>query len=144
MIRTYNASDWDACLKLFCEVFNDEPWFDEWTMESASLYLSDIIGTPGFIGIVGLSNHELDGFMLGHTKHWWQGKEYFVHEMCVRRVSQGYGMGTAMMSFAKTELKTAGVETITLLTSKGMPAEHFYLKNGFNELKHLRMYTAKL
>jgi len=144
LIRNYNATDWAACVKLFCKVFNDEPWYDEWTTESASRYLNDIMETPGFIGFIGLSNYEVDGFMFGHSKQWWNGKEFFVHEMCVKREAQGTGMGSAIMSYAKAQLKSSGIQTISLITGKGVPAEQFYMKNGFEEVKHLRMYVAKL
>lgn len=59
------------------------------------------------------------------------GKEFFVDEFFVENVRQGNGIGTKMMDFVTNSLAANGYNRLILLTNKEIPAESFYLKNGF-------------
>lgn len=51
-IRHYASEDFQGCVELFMNVFNEEPWKDRWTQGTAEQYLKDYMDTPGFTGIV--------------------------------------------------------------------------------------------
>jgi len=59
------------------------------------------------------------------------GKEFFIDEFYVRNESQGNGIGTRMMDYIKKQLIEEEYTRLVLLTNKGIPAEEFYIKNGF-------------
>lgn len=62
-IRTYTCEDFQRCVELFINVFNQEPWNDNWSNEYAEQYLKDFINTPGFKGIVFEDGSIIKGFI---------------------------------------------------------------------------------
>ncbi|WP_026560456.1 GNAT family N-acetyltransferase [Bacillus sp. J37] len=136
-ITLFEEKDLLACTNTFMEVFNQEPWNDEWTKETAKNYLEDFTRTPGFKGIVAFNEEKMIGFLFGTLKHWWSGDEFFINEMCVVADKQNSGIGTMMMNVLIKELESDGVSMISLLTDRGIPAEDFYKKHGFSEIERL-------
>nr|WP_316046002.1 hypothetical protein [Planococcus glaciei] len=61
-INYVEESDLLRCTDVFIEVFNSEPWNDEWKPEKAKQYLLDFYHTPGFLGLVALEGEEVIGF----------------------------------------------------------------------------------
>lgn len=142
-IRNYSSEDFQGCIELFINVFNEEPWKDSWTQEKAQQYLKDYIDTPGFKGIVA-EDVTIQGFIMGVRKRWWSSDEFFIHEMCVKIADQRSGVGTKMLNHLGNTLKSEGIERITLLTSKEIPAEQFYKKNGFKTIDSLIFMSKKM
>jgi aminoglycoside 6'-N-acetyltransferase I len=136
-LKLFEEKNLLKCTKTFIDVFNQEPWNDEWKNETAKQYLLDFTNTPGFMGIVAVDREEIIGFIFGTRKYWWSGDEFFINEMCVRIEEQNTGVGSKLMNYLLKELKSDGVSTISLLTDRGIPAEEFYKKNGFSEIKRL-------
>ncbi|MER1957144.1 MAG: hypothetical protein ABS942_07180 [Solibacillus sp.] len=60
--KQYIAQDLEKCTTTFIDVFNAEPWNDEWTVENATRYLMDFTNTPGFFGLVACEQEDLIGF----------------------------------------------------------------------------------
>jgi aminoglycoside 6'-N-acetyltransferase I len=142
-IREFNINDLDPCITLFMNVFCNEPWNDRWSAEQAKDYLYDFVQTPGFIGIVADDiNEELIGLLLGSRKKWWSGDELFINEMCVDPNHQSLGVGSAMFRYLEDTLPGIGIESLVLLTDRGVPAEAFYHKNGFEEVSRI-VFLAK-
>lgn len=136
-IRPYESKDLRECISLFINVFNNEPWNDKWTSEKAEQYLVDYIKTPGFSGFIAVEGMIMKGFIFGFRKRWWNGDEFFINEMCVQIDDQRSGVGSKLIHFLEIHLKSEGIESITLLTNRGIPAEKFYVKNGFKEIERL-------
>ncbi|MBW4630802.1 MAG: hypothetical protein KME30_02515 [Iphinoe sp. HA4291-MV1] len=42
-IQTFTAEHLDKCANLYVEVFNGEPWNEQWTIETARLRLLEIL-----------------------------------------------------------------------------------------------------
>lgn len=138
MIRPFiENNDFQACINLMLNVFNNEPWNDNWTYEGAEKYLLDYINTPGFKGFIAEEDNKTKGFLFGFRKRWWQGDEFYINEMCVEISEQRNGIGTKLIKYLEDKLAAEGIENITLLTDRGIPAEHFYKKNGFNEIERI-------
>lgn len=129
--------DLTKCTETFIEVFNDEPWNDEWTFTKAKKYLLSFYQTPGFLGILAVEKDEIIGFILGVKRVWWSGDEFFINEMCVKTQIQNKGIGKAMLNHLIKELHNSNISNITLLTDRGIPAEEFYKKNGFEEIERI-------
>jgi aminoglycoside 6'-N-acetyltransferase I len=136
-LKLFEEKNLLKCTKTFIDVFNQEPWNDEWKNETARQYLLDFTNTPGFKGIIAVDGEEIIGFIFGTRKCWWSGDEFFINEMCVKIKEQNTGVGSKLMNYLLKELKSDGVSTISLLTDRGIPAEAFYKKNGFSEIKRL-------
>ncbi|MEO4052819.1 GNAT family N-acetyltransferase [Solibacillus sp. CAU 1738] len=130
-------NDLTKCTSTFIEVFNDEPWNDEWTFTKAKKYLLDFYNTPGFLGVLAVENEEIIGFIFGVHRIWWSGDEFFINEMCVKLQHQNKGIGRLLLNHLITELDNSNISNITLLTDRGIPAEEFYKKSGFEEIERL-------
>ena len=125
------------CTETFIEVFNDEPWNDKWTFPKAKKYLFDFYQTPGFLGVLAVENGEILGCIFGVHRVWWSGDEFFINEMCVKKQQQNKGIGKALLNHLIKELDNSDISNIILLTDRGIPAEEFYKKNGFEEIERI-------
>lgn len=143
-IRSYGIHDFEQCIKLFIEVFNSEPWNDQWTHDKAERYLKDYLIAPGFKGVVAEHDGTIHGFLFGTVKHWWSGDEFYINELCVSTFKQRSGIGTSLFTYLNQTLREEAIENITLLTNRGVPAEAFYLKNGFEEIKRIVFLCKKI
>lgn len=131
------------CTTLFMNVFNAAPWNDEWTEPVAQAYLQDFYDTPKQLSVVALDGDEIVGFLIGVQKKWWSGDEFFVHELCVANDRQQQGIGKQLLNYLIEQLPTS-VSNITLLTDRGVPAEAFYKKNGFEEIERIVFLNKNL
>lgn len=130
--RKFNWGDLDECACLFKNVFSADPWYDEWvSLDQSRNYLKELIENPVFEGFVMCEDSKIVAACLGHRRSWWMGKEFFVDEFFVENGRQGNGIGTKTVDFLVNALREGGYTRLTLLTNKNIPAETFYLKNGF-------------
>lgn len=134
--KILEENDLIQCTETFIKVFNGEPWNDEWTFTKAQKYLLDFYNTPGFLGGLAIENKELIGFILGVHRTWWSGNEFYIHEMCVESQHQNKGIGKSLLDYLIKSLDN-NISNMTLLTDRGIPAEAFYKKNGFEEIERL-------
>jgi aminoglycoside 6'-N-acetyltransferase I len=131
-IRKFTLEDLDKCVELFQKVFSDYPWYDDWvSLDQTRTYLNELIKNPAFEGFVAFEGNEIVGVCLGHHRSWWAGDEFFVDEFYVENERQGNGIGSKLLNFVTNILAEDGYTRLTLLTNKDIPAEAFYLKNGF-------------
>ena len=131
------------CVETFINVFNDEPWNDEWTITKAQKYLLDFYNTPGFLGVLAVENNEVIGFIFGVHRTWWSGDEFYIHEMCVKSQLQNKGIGRLLLNYLNNTLGDK-ISSVTLLTNRGIPAEIFYKKNGFEEIERMIFLRKKI
>ncbi|MFC6464562.1 GNAT family N-acetyltransferase [Marinilactibacillus sp. GCM10026970] len=140
--RVLTEKDLTQCALLFMDVFNKAPWNDDWSLEQATNYVQDIFNTPGFKGVGYFQNETCQGALLGNTKQWYSGKEFFIQEMFIGLEKQGKGIGKMLMTVLMNLLKEENIEEVALLTDRGIDAEYFYKKVGFNEIERL-VFLAK-
>ena len=91
-LRELDSSDFDDIKTLFRGVFTQPPWNDDWSDEAQlDAYLKDLMGarTPLTLGLI--EDGELIGLSLGSIKHWYEGTEYVIDELCIRTDLQGKG-----------------------------------------------------
>lgn len=132
-IRRFIAEDLDKCSELFKEVFSSYPWYDGWvSSDQARNYLNELVENPVSKGFVAFEGTDIVAACFGHKRSWWLGNEFFVDEFFVDNEKQGNGIGTQLLEFISDDLSNQGFSRLTLLTNKEIPAESFYLKNGFN------------
>ena len=144
VFRRFNWGDLDECAALFKKVFSADPWFDEWVSLDQSInYLKELVENPVFEGFLMCEDSKIVAVCLGHRRSWWMGKEFFVDEFFVENGRQGNGIGTKTVDFLVDILREEGYTRLTLLTNKNIPAEIFYLKNGFynNEKRTVMVKT---
>ncbi|MCD5002146.1 GNAT family N-acetyltransferase [Enterococcus saccharolyticus] len=137
--RQLMKSDLSACAKVFIEVFNDEPWNDQWSFEQAVNYLRQQYQTPFFLGVLAIEKEEIIGFIYGNKRIWWEGNEFYIHEFGVKKQWRGQGVGAALLDSLEKSVPE-DVTSFSLLTDRGTDAEVFYQNKGFRQIDRLVFY----
>ncbi|MBR3019706.1 MAG: GNAT family N-acetyltransferase [Clostridia bacterium] len=134
-----------AIRELFFSVFTAPPWNDDWSdSEQLDLYLQDLIGQNNSLTYGLYAGEKLIGVSMGHIKHWYTGVEYCVDEFCILAEKQGQGLGTLFLREMEKEIGKLGITQVFLQTEATVPAYHFYLKNGFAEMKGHVSFVKRL
>lgn len=142
-IRRFTNADITDVVELYKDVFTAEPWNDVWiSEEQVEYYLNELVENPVFDGFVVYENSLLLAACFGHKRSWWNGKEFFIDELFVANQMQGKGIGSKLLEYVEKDLLMDDYFRITLLTNKNLPAEEFYLKQGFNIIQN-RIIMAK-
>jgi aminoglycoside 6'-N-acetyltransferase I len=129
-IEEFKAVHLDECARLAVATFNAEPWNDEWTFDTAKQELTWTMEVPGFAGFVSLDERVV-AFATGYREPDDRREVFFLRTLCVRPESQGTGVGSRLLGHLKEHLGKSGVNTIYLVTRKGILAERFYRKHGY-------------
>lgn len=160
-VRTYRQSgDWPGfflspifvkeCLRMFFQelslrneaeifavirtAFAVPPWNDDWRDEASfHAYLVDILGNRNSLGLGLWDDGALIALALGRVKHWFDGIEYCIDDLCVRPDNQGRGVGSALLRHIREYACEKGFQRVSLSTNRTAPAYAFYRKNGFIE-----------
>ncbi len=130
--------------ELFVKVFNEEPWFDHWTIETATKRLEEMMSNPCTKGLACYINNELVGVILGRKEQYYDGVHFQIQEFYISNSTQGMGIGTALLERFKEELIKEGITQIYLMTLKGERTEGFYNKKGFETDKMSVLMNMKL
>jgi aminoglycoside 6'-N-acetyltransferase I len=127
---------------LYKRAFGKAPWNDDWS-DGAQLseYIRDVSGGRGSLNYGLLIDGKLAAVSLGLIRHWWEGTNYNIEELCVDPDLQGQGIGTRFMHMIEEDIKAKGLAGIFLQTDSDKPSYGFYLKNGYKELgEHVSFY----
>lgn len=129
---------------LYKSAFAGEPWNDDWSdEEQLRAYISDIACQQNSLNFGLISGGQLVAIALGSTRHWWEGTNYNLEELCISPDMQGRGIGTRFLAQIESELKALGIAGIFLQTDIDKPSYRFYRKNGFGELtKHVSFFKG--
>ncbi|HAX02980.1 MAG: hypothetical protein A2Y45_06065 [Tenericutes bacterium GWC2_34_14] len=145
MIKKLSFEDVEEVKNLFLSVFSNPPWNDVWVSdEYLTLYLKDLMDQQNSMSLGFVVDKKLIGLSLGYTFHWWQGKDYFIKEFCIKTDEQGKGLGSMFLNEIESYLLDQGVEAMYLMTEKEIPAFNFYHKNGFKLLKDSVMFAKNI
>ena len=129
---------------LFKKAFAGEPWNDDWSDRTQLLeYVKEISGGYNALNYGLVRDGKLVAMALGMIRHWWEGTNYNIEELCVDPIFQGQGIGTHFMTLIEDEIRKKGLHGIFLQTDSDKPAFKFYTKNGFKNLEaHVSLYKS--
>ena len=144
MIKEIDIKNIKEITELFIDSFNCSPWNDEWTYETASKRLADIINTPGFIGMAYYHEGELAGIIMGKTEQYYNGKSFQILEFCTSASFKGRGFGTRLLNEYIEKIKKEGIDNIYLMTLHGDSTEGFYEKRGFKADEKMLIMSKKI
>ena len=131
-IKKFTLNELEKCAELYLKVFTSSPWYDMWiSTVQVQDYLKELIFNPVFEGFIVCKGDDVVAVCLGHRRSWWKGKELFIDEFFVANEFQGNGMGSQLINFMWEYLSQEDYQRFILTTNKGIPAQEFYLKNGF-------------
>ena len=132
----------DEMAELYKNAFAGEPWNDDWSnREQLYEYIKEISGAYNCLNFGLKMDGKLVAMSLGMIRHWWEGTNYNIEELCVLPELQGRGMGSRFMELIENDIQTRGVVGIFLQTDNDKPAYKFYKKIGFGDLgAHVSLY----
>ena len=109
---------------LFKKAFAGEPWNDDWSDRAQLLeYVKEISGGYNALNYGIVRDGKLVAMTLGMVRHWWEGTNYNIEELCVDPDLQGQGLGTRLLKLVEEEIKQKGFHGIFLHTDSDKPAE---------------------
>lgn len=122
--------DLQAWVPLFMHVFNQPPWSDGWTADTASERLQALAATPYFLGLGLTSRGQPVALAIGWRERWTDGWTYYLKEFCVAPELQGQGLGSQLLQALETRLRDLDCTSYYLHTQPDTPAEAFYRRLG--------------
>lgn len=129
-IETLTEEHLDECARVLISAFNDEPWNEHWTLETAKKELFWTLHAPGFLGFACVGD-EISGFAAGYLEQSDKSRVFYLRSLCVRRDLHGKGVGSRLLKHLEQTLQEMDVNLIYLITHKGGQAEAFYERNGY-------------
>lgn len=129
---------------MYVETFNSPPWNDEWSIETASKRLGQMINYEDFYGIKAYKEDILCGMILGNQEQFYNGIMFNIKEFCVKNEMRNKGIGTKILTEFEKELKNKGITEIILFTSRNDGTEGFYHKRGLKSYNSMVMMGKEL
>ena len=143
-IQELNMDNIEDIKKLMIAIFSREPWNDKWTDDQLYRYISELIGNKNSLSFGFYQNEVFLGMALGKIKSWYAGPEYWIDEFGILPEMQQSGIGSEFMREIEKALVKKGIAHIVLLTERGVPAYHFYQKNGFEEKEETAFFVKSI
>ncbi len=138
LLRADDNSDMDSMLaQSFAEVFNAEPWNDNWTHQQALERIRDIENTPRFDGTAVIRDGKVIAAILGRGEQYYDGEVFQIIEFWVANAFQRQGIGSRLLADFTEHLKEKGIHKVFLLTMRGERTEGFYKKQGFQTISNM-------
>ena len=129
---------------LYRRAFGRAPWEDDWSDDiQLEEYILEVSGGRNSLNYGLLRDGKLIAVSLGSIRHWWEGTNYNIEELCVDPDIQRQGIGSNFMELIEKDIKAMGLAGIFLQTDEDKPSYGFYIKNGYNLLgKHVSFYKS--
>ncbi len=137
MIKEFTADALPQCAALFMRVFNEAPWYNCWTAETAHACLRELAESKRFFGFTLWEDDTLLGAAFCHAKTYCKGDDAFVDELFVSPDSQRRGCGKALMEAVEAYAKAHALVSISLLTDKEYPSFAFFKERGFRHAGYM-------
>ena len=128
--------------ELYKIAFRGEPWNDDWSDPvQLNEYVKEISSSYNCLNYGLLIDGKLAAMSLGMIRHWWEGTNYNINELCVAYDLQGQGIGTRFLKMIEADVRKRGAAGIFLQTEADRPSFDFYRKQGYRTLTpHLSMF----
>jgi aminoglycoside 6'-N-acetyltransferase I len=142
--KEIKIEDIEILSSMYVETFNSPPWNDEWTIETASKRLYQMINCEGFYGLIAYKEEMVVGMILGSEEQFFNGVMFNIKEFCIKNKMRNNGIGTILLKEFEKRLKNRGVTEIILFTSREDGTEGFYNKRGLKPYNGMVMMGKKL
>lgn len=95
MLKVLGMAHEQAVKGLIRDAFSAEPWCDRWEDEDVfHSYILDVMGNQNSLALGLFSEDVLIGISLGRLRHWYNGIEYCIDDLCIASEHQGQGFGS--------------------------------------------------
>lgn len=111
--KQIELSDLNILVKMYIETFNAGPWNDEWTVETASRRLTQMIKCPDSYGLLAYVDNVPAGMILGAEEQYYNGLMFNIKEFCINNQLRGKGLGTSIYEEFEKRLKEKESEKLS-------------------------------
>jgi len=130
MVKEFSIFDFQKVCEVFMHAFN-ESWDDEWTIETARIYLQELLDNKRFIGFTAWENDLLTGFIFCHMRYNWRCTTMTIDLMGVSPSYQRKGYGAELIDAVEKFSRENSITGIDLWTAEHKPSFKFYEKLGY-------------
>lgn len=141
--KEVNINSIEELVPVYIETFNSAPWNDDWTMETATKRLHQIISIEDFYGLSIYKNNQLCGVILGNEQQYCNEKLFEIKEFFIKNSIRGKGIGSILFTEFKERLREKDIDKIILLTLNSDDTKKFYEKHGFKIEKDMIFMSEK-
>lgn len=143
MFKLMDISKLEEYTNIFVRVFNNPPWCDSWTYQTAEKRIHDMMSAPTFFGLSLYQDNTCIGIIFGQKEQFYNGVHFQIQEFCIDTNYQGIGYGTKLLNEFISKLESIGVYQVYLITSKDEKTEGFYNRKGFETSKNMIVMFKK-
>lgn len=130
IIRKMVSADKIQYCELFKNVFSQQPWNEQWTIQKIDSIVTRQMQKRGFFGLTAVLQSGIIGFLTGYQFSMIPSL-FCLDQLFVHADYQGRRIGDRLLVEAEYHLKNICVSHIILLTKPGTVAERFYIRNEF-------------
>jgi len=130
MVKEFSIFDFQKVCEVFMNTFN-KSWNDEWTLETARIYLQELLDNKRFAGFTVWENDLLIGFAFCHMRYNWRGDDMTIDLLGISPDYQRKGYGTILINAVEKFSKENSLTGVGLSTGLNTPAFNFYEKHGY-------------
>lgn len=130
--------------KMYVKSFNMPPWNEEWTVETASKRILQIMSCDASYGLAVYEDSQIVGMILGYEEQFYNGILFQIKEFCVDINKRKGGLGTEILKEFEKRVKQRGADGIILYTSRDDSTEGFYRRRGLYYCEDIIMMSKRL
>lgn len=130
-IKLIQTSHLPLYAEIYSRAFAGEPWNDCWSVEDASVHISEIMNSGQSYGLEYVVNGEVVGFILGASMLFHYGRTFEINDLAVHPDWQNRGIATKLLSRCLDDLKQQGIVGVHLITASEGVLPSFYERFGF-------------
>lgn len=130
-LRVFETQNLSEAGAVYAACFNEPPWQDGWTNESAVQRLEALLQFPTALSQIAFLEGSLVGLAIGHVEPWVDGPHFYLSELCVSPAHRNRRVGSALMEGLLGRLSMCGVVSVYLLTERASAAEGFFRAHDF-------------
>jgi len=134
MVKEFSIFEFRKVCEVFMNTFN-ESWNDKWTIDTARIYLQELIDNRRFVGFTAWENDSLIGFAFCHMRYNWRGDDMTIDLLGISPDYQRKGYGTILINAIEKFSKENSLTGVGLSTGLNTPAFNFYEKLGYENSK---------
>jgi len=132
-VRTMAGSDIECYCSLFQNVFNAEPWKEQWDLTAIKTNIQNLLRKKDFMGMAATAGSLPVGYVTGYNLGVW-GRIFYVDQLFVAPRYQGKGIGTQLISALHNRLKSRKTSMVFLLTKPNTIAKKAYVRFGYKRM----------
>ncbi|HLD12197.1 MAG TPA: GNAT family N-acetyltransferase [Candidatus Nanoarchaeia archaeon] len=128
-IRKATKKDLKKITAIYCTEYAKQPYNEHWSEKTVHEHLTkDFKNCTTFVLAI---NNTVKGFLILNLRTWDHGKEGFIEELVIEKLSQGQGYGRQLLNFTENYFKKKKAKAIGLASHPQSLAFQIYKKRNY-------------